>query len=95
MVYNSKDGVFPISEGKSCDQVHCYLLKWSSILRDCDSIEWGFLSVCNDLVLLATSTSFDIFCDPVVYSRPLVDFFCFPNRFVLTRVSHCHMIVSM
>src|SRR6267142_1917777 len=95
MVHNGEDGVFSIPRGKSRDQVHCYLLEWSSVLRDRDSIEWGFLLVHNDLVLLAGSASLDVSHNPVIHSRPLVDFFHFSDCFVLSRMSHCHMIMSM
>ena len=95
MVYNGENGIFPVSKGESRDQIHSYLLERSSVLRDCDSIEWGFLLVSDDFVLLANGASFDIVSDPVVHHRPLVDFFCFPNCFILSRMSGCHMIVSM
>src|SRR6266850_882058 len=86
MVYDGKNGILPISKGKSRDQIHSYLLKWLGIKRGCNSIEWGFLPVSDIFVLLACSTAFDVVSDPVVHLRPLVDFFCFSDRFVSARI---------
>ena len=95
MVYDSKDGVFPVPKGESHDQVHGYLLERSSILRDHDSIEWGFLLVGDDFILLTDGTSFDIVGNPTVHCRPLVDFFCFSDCFISSWMFGCHVIMSM
>src|SRR6266850_2704582 len=95
MVYNGKDGVFSVSEGESCDQVHGYLFKGSSIRRDCDSVEWGFLSMSDNLVLLTNGASFNIISNPLIHCWPLIELFCFSDRFVLAWMSSCHVIVSM
>ena len=68
MVYDCKDCILPVLEGESCDQIHCYLLEGSCILWDCYSVEQGFPLVCDDFILLANGTSFNIFCDPSVHS---------------------------
>src|SRR6266850_877530 len=95
MVYDSEDGIFAISEGKARDQVHSYLFKGSSIWGDCDSVEWGFLPMGNDFILLANGTSFDIVSDPVVHHWPLVELFRLSNRFISAGMSGCHVIVSV
>ena len=95
MVYDCEDCVFPIIEGKSHDQVHCYLLEGLCILQDCNSVEWGFSLMCNDFVLLAGRTSFNVVYNPGIHTWPLVDFFCFPYCFVPSWVSCCHMIMGV
>src|SRR6267142_2989503 len=95
MIYNGQDGIFSISEGKSCDQVHGYLLEGSGVRRDCDSIEWGFLPMGDDFVLLTDSASFDVISDPIVHRWPLIKLFCFPDCFVSARMSGCCVIVSV
>src|SRR6266850_794151 len=95
MIYDSKDGVFSISEGKSRDQVHGYLLEGSSVRRDRNSVEWSFLLVSDDFVLLTSSTSFDVVSDPIVHCWPLIDLLCFSDCFILAWMSGCHVIMSM
>src|SRR6267142_2364776 len=95
MIYDGEDGIFSISEGESHDQIHGYLLKGSSIRRDCDPVEWSFLSVSDIFVLLTNSTAFDIVSNPIIHCWPLIDLFCFSDCFILARVSGCHMIMSV
>src|SRR6266850_4473269 len=95
MIYNGQDDVFSISEGKSRDQVHGYLLEGSGVRRDRNSIEWGFLLVSDNFVLLTDSASFDVISDPIIHGWPLVKLFCFPDCFVSARMSGCHVIVSV
>src|SRR6266850_7367054 len=95
MIYDGEDGVFSISEGESRDQIHGYLLKGSSIQRDRNPIEWSFLSVSDNFVLLTGSTAFDVVSNPVVHRWPLVDLFCLSDCFISTRMSSCYVIVSM
>src|SRR6267142_4678686 len=95
MIYNGQDGVFSISEGKSRDQVHSYLLEGSGVRRDRNSVEWGFLPMSNNFVLLTDSTSFDVISDPVIHCWPLVELLCSPDCFIPARVSSCHVIISV
>src|SRR6267142_6696860 len=95
MIYDGKDGVFSISEGKSRDQIHGYLLEGSGIWRDRNSIEWGFLSMSDNFVLLTGSTTFDVIGDPIIHRWPLIDLLCFSDCFIPARMSGCHVIVSM
>src|SRR6267142_3015283 len=95
MIYNGEDGVFSISEGESHDQIHGYLLKGSGIWRDHNSVEWSFLSMHDNFVLLTGSTTFDVVSNPVIHCWPLVDFFCFSDCFILSWMSGCHMIMGM
>src|SRR6266850_1713776 len=95
MIYNGENGVFSISEGKSRDQVHGYLLEGLGIRRDCNSVEWGFLSVSDNFILLTDGTSFDVISDPIIHCWPLVELLCFPDCFILAWMSGCHMIMSL
>src|SRR6267142_2927231 len=95
MIYNCENSIFAISKWESHDQVHGYLLEWTCIRRDCNAIEGGFLWVSDDFILLASGTSSNLVSDPIVHLGPLVDFFGFPNGFVLARMSCCHVIVSV
>src|SRR6267142_1511138 len=95
MIYNGEDGVLSIPEGKSHDQVHGYLLEGSGVCRDRDSIEWSFLSVSDNFVLLADRAAFDVVSDPIIHCWPLIELFCFPDRFISAQMSGCHVIVSV
>src|SRR6266850_5152707 len=95
MIYNSEDGIFSISEGESCDQVHGYLLKGSSIRRGCNPVEWSFLSMSDNFVLLTDSTAFDVISDPIIHRWPLIDLLCLSDCFISARMSSCHVIVSV
>src|SRR6267142_3651018 len=95
MIYNSKDGVFSISEGESRDQVHGYLLEGSSVRRDCNPVEWSFLPMSDDLILLTDSTAFDVISNPIIHRWPLIDLFCLSDGFVSAWMSSCHVIVSV
>src|SRR6266850_662173 len=95
MIYDGEDGVFSISKGESHDQIHSYLLEGLDVWRDCDPIEWGFLSVSDNLVLLTGSAAFDVISDPIIHCWPLIDLLCFSDCFVSARMSGCHMIVGV
>ena len=57
------------------------------------SVYWGLLSVCEDLVLLASCTSLYIVSDPFLHPRPPVFLFRFPNSFVTAWVSCCGVVM--
>ena len=57
------------------------------------SIGRGLLSVCEDLVLLASGAAFDVIHNPFFHSRPPVFLLHFPKSFVPARVPCCWMIV--
>ena len=56
-------------------------------------VDRGLLSVCENLVLLASGTAFNVARDPLLHSRPPVFLLCFPKSFVSAWVSCCWMIV--
>ncbi len=93
MVYNGEDGVVPMLLWESCDKVCCDLLKWECIFVGRDTVEGYFLSVCNDLVLLAIGTSFYIVGYPLAHPYPAVYFSCFSDCFISSWMSSCGMIV--
>src|SRR6267142_4018389 len=95
MVHNREDSIFAVPRWESHDQVHGYLLEWVCVRRDCDAIERGFLWMGDDFILLAGSASSDVIRNPVVHFGPLVNLFGFSNGFISTRVSRCHVIVSI
>src|SRR6266850_1848351 len=89
MVDDGEDGVLSISWWKSCDKIHSNMLKRSCTCFCAYAIKGSFLLMCEDLVLLADCTSFDIFCDPLSGSRPMILFCNSSGSLVSSRVSCC------
>jgi hypothetical protein len=88
MINNSEDCIFTMSQRKSCDKIHCNVPKGLCILFGFN-VEWGSLSsVCEDLVLLAGCTSFDVFCDPLLGSWPVVSFHYLLGCFISSQMSY-------
>lgn len=79
---------------ESCNQVHCYLLKGKGVFVGDYVVEWCTLFVCEDFVLLACSTSFNIIHDLLIHPCPLCMGFSFLNSFILSQMSCCGMIVD-
>jgi hypothetical protein len=53
-----------------------------------------FLFVSYYFILLASGTSFDVVCDPLVHPWPLFVLFGFPDRFISPRVSRYLMVMD-
>ncbi len=70
MVYDGQYGVVSMLLWKSCDEVHCDLLKRESAFFGGDAVEWYSLFVSHDFVLLAGRAAFYIVCDPLSHSHP-------------------------
>ena len=77
MIHNSKDGIFSMVLGQSCDQVHCYLLKGEHIFLGCNLIQRDFSFISNVFVLLAYCTSFDVVSYSLAHALPIVLLFSF------------------
>jgi hypothetical protein len=87
VIYDGQDGVLAIVSRKPSDQVHGYLLERQGVFSRRDSVEWGFLLVCENLVLLTCRASFHIFCYPRVHPWPLYMLSSFVEGFIPAWVS--------
>ena len=67
--------------------------EWESVLGRGDPIEGCLLSMRDNLVLLAVSTSFYVVRYPLTHSCPIVCLACFSNGFVSSGVSGRGMVV--
>ena len=76
------------------NEVHCDLLKWESAFFCSNVVEWYFLLVGYDFVLLASCTAFYVVCDPLPHSCPWQDFGGFPDRLILSWVSSGRVVVD-
>ena len=47
-----------------------------------------------DLILLASGAPLDVVHDPLVHSRPLIEFFGFPDYFISSRMSSCGVVMD-
>ncbi len=92
MVYYGQYGVMSMLLRESRDEVHCNLLKGEGAFFSGDAVERYFLPMSHDFILLADCTSFHVVCYPLSHSCPWQGFCCFPDRFILSRVS-CHGVV--
>src|SRR6266850_7978035 len=81
--------IFADAWWKSCDEVHSDMLKRSGIQLHAYTIKGCFLSMREDFVLLTYCTSFDIFCNPLSGSRPMVLFRNSSGSFVSSGMSCC------
>jgi hypothetical protein len=70
VVYNRKDGVLAFVCRQSSDEVHCDSLEGECSFFSCDLVEGDFGAMCEDLVLLAYHTAFDIICYPGIHPIP-------------------------
>ena len=75
MVDYGEDGVVSMAVGKLCDEVHGYDLEWLGCWGDVDFVWCGNGPMCNRLVLLTFSASFDVVFDPFRHGRPPGDSF--------------------
>ena len=70
MVYDGQYGVVSVLLRESRDKVHCDLLEREGAFFGSDAVEWCFLFVGHDLVLLADRAAFYVVCDPLSHPCP-------------------------
>ena len=83
----------PSSFRQSGDEVHGYRLKRECSLFGWYTVDGCFLLMCEVLVLLAYSASFDVVRYPLIHIWPLVSFLGLADGFVSTQMASSGMIV--
>src|SRR6266478_381300 len=79
---------------ESRNEVHRDLLKGEGAFFCSNVIEQYPFLVGQNLILLTDCASFYIVRYPLAHSRPWQGFGCFPDRFILSWVSCCGMVVD-
>jgi hypothetical protein len=90
-----EDRILSIVHGQSSNQVHGNLLKGESLFVGGDAIQGCLLLMSEYFVLLACCTFFNIVCDPLVHSWPLVPSFGPSDGFVTSWVSCRGVVISI
>src|SRR5260370_2316902 len=71
VINDSENGIFSLYVWKSCDEIHCDLLKGKGIFWGSDMVKRDSRLMSKVLILLACCTSIDIISDPGFHPFPL------------------------
>ena len=82
-----------VAVGELCDKIHGYDFKRLGCRGDVDFVRRGYGPVCNRLILLALSASFDIVFDPFGHSGPPGNSFGGVDGPVSSYVCCCRFVV--
>jgi hypothetical protein len=76
-----------VAFGKSGYEIHRYVGEWFGTDDQWDLEHWGFNVMCQVFVLLECCTTFDVFCDSCLGTRPEVFLVDALDGFIPSRVA--------
>jgi hypothetical protein len=95
MIDDGEDCVVLPAWGQSSDEIHSDMFERLRILLGANPVRRNSNAMRKDFVLLAGGASFDVFCYPVLRSRPIIIAVDQSDHFVSSRMSSCRGVVPL